>query len=197
MAESLAQVISKFLAMFYLLGSAHQRQGLPFGKFMVVERPCSKTDMPAFEQRHSTRKNLPTFPLHTRKENLSIGNVYNKELTNCQILVKCPWLVWRGVSSRPRDSSEIFGRSLKSLLVEAQQRVLLATNISQVIGNLSRKTCWCVTSLNDSVTILRSFDRFFLLTANPPIAQARTFSLNEEFFFGKFICSKTGAQVIN
>ena len=94
MAESLAQVISMFLfATFYLMGSAHQRQGLPFGKFMVVECPCSKTDMPAFEQRHSTRKNLPNFPLHTRKENLSIGNVYNKELTNCQILVKCPWLV--------------------------------------------------------------------------------------------------------
>ena len=28
-------------------------------------------------------------------------NLYNKELKNCQILVKCPWLVWRGVSSRP------------------------------------------------------------------------------------------------
>ena len=31
-----------------------------------------------------------------------------KKINNCQILVKCSWLVWRGVSSRPRDSSETF-----------------------------------------------------------------------------------------
>jgi hypothetical protein len=33
--------------------------------------------------------------------------IYTK-VNNCQILVKCSWLVWRGVSSRPRDSSETF-----------------------------------------------------------------------------------------
>ena len=31
-----------------------------------------------------------------------------QKINNCQILEKCSWLVWRGVSSRPRDSSENF-----------------------------------------------------------------------------------------
>ena len=34
--------------------------------------------------------------------------IFYTKANNCEILVKCSWLVWRGVSSRPRDSSETF-----------------------------------------------------------------------------------------
>ena len=50
-----------------------------------------------------------------------------KNQNYCQILVKCSWLVWRGVSSRPRDSSETF---------RIQRQTRWASRPK------SRKNCW-------------------------------------------------------